>query len=71
MSEKYGPCETCDGYGEVVVSSTNVTYSTKLVECGTCGGTGFSGNAARYYERELNRDRMLPRASSHFWESKK
>lgn len=51
MSERYGSCLRCKGYGSVA-SANRVR-----VECGRCGGTGFSGDAMAYLETEQRMDR--------------
>ncbi len=37
--ERYGCCRTCLGMGEI-----------KRIECGICGGTGFSGDSMDYID---------------------
>lgn len=41
MSERYGPCLRCVGHGCVLQDGYRI-------ECGRCGGTGFSGSIGDY-----------------------
>lgn len=52
MSERYGRCQKCDGYG------------SKLdLECYLCGGTGFDG-AAELYENQATRSSGVVRVTT-------
>lgn len=43
MSERYGACRSCKGHGKLAICG-------EVVECGICGGTGFSGDAMDYVD---------------------
>lgn len=43
MSERYGACRSCLGQG-------SRTIANEWLECGMCGGTGFSGDAMDYID---------------------
>lgn len=51
MSERYGSCPACNGYGSLTIR----TGGDKR-ECGRCGGTGFDGSSEAYLEREGRRE---------------
>jgi hypothetical protein len=58
MSERYGPCKLCHGYGFVIDQRAlslagegeEFTKEPYTLECGRCGGTGFNGDADNYRE---------------------
>lgn len=45
MTERYGPCRVCYGYGQVVIAK-------QKVECGICSGDGNSGDVQHYLQRQ-------------------
>lgn len=58
MSERYGKCPRCEGWGDLLVIPKSVTQpldhtEIKKIECGDCGGTGFNGYLNRDYEMPL------------------
>lgn len=48
MSERYGKCKSCKGKGEFKNSEGETN------ECLFCGGTGHSGDAMDYYQKQLD-----------------
>jgi len=54
MSERYGFCRTCYGKGTQMQSGQDMSGERTYYEeaCGTCGGTGESGDAMDYLQQE-------------------
>lgn len=52
MAERWGPCRSCKGHGsrfiEHIDEDTGETVRV-IEECGTCGGTGQSGDIQDYH----------------------
>jgi len=51
MSERYGICKNCAGIGSI-----RDPILFREVECAHCGGTGFSGSANHYYQKEYGQE---------------
>jgi len=60
MSERYGNCRRCKGKGEVqiLVGRDGLTNEKVYMpdECPQCEGSGHSGDALNYMEKELARE---------------
>lgn len=54
MSERYGKCKQCGGKGTYIMVK-KVDNSSRTVECQMCLGTGESGDAMDYVQREADR----------------
>jgi len=58
MSERWGNCRSCGGKGSKKVSGQDMTGERTYYdeECGTCGGTGESGDIQDYLQKELEKE---------------